>query len=49
VVLGRHLLARGFEPGPEIGRLLACCREVQDETGWSDETRILDRVLLEFR
>ena len=49
VVLGRHLLARGFEPGLEIGRLLARCREVQDETGWSDETRILDRVLLESR
>jgi tRNA nucleotidyltransferase (CCA-adding enzyme) len=45
VVLGRHLLQRGFEPGPEIGRLLAACRDVQDETGWSDPEQILDQVL----
>jgi tRNA nucleotidyltransferase (CCA-adding enzyme) len=45
VVLGRHLIARGLEPGPEFGRLLAECREVQDETGWDDPERILDRVL----
>ncbi len=45
VVLGRHLIARGLEPGPEFGRLLAECRDVQDETGWDDPERILDRVL----
>jgi tRNA nucleotidyltransferase (CCA-adding enzyme) len=45
VVLGRHLVARGLEPGPEFGRLLAECRDVQDETGWDDPERILDRVL----
>ena len=44
-VQGRHLLARGFEPGPRMGRMLAACREVQDETGWSEPDRILDRVL----
>ena len=44
-VRGRHLIARGFEPGPEMGRVLAVCREVQDETGWSDPNRILTRAL----
>ena len=44
-VQGRHLVARGFEPGPEMGRVLAVCREIQDETGWSDADRILDRAL----
>jgi tRNA nucleotidyltransferase (CCA-adding enzyme) len=44
-VLGRHLIARGLRPSPEFGRLLAECREVQDETGWEDPERILDRVL----
>ena len=46
-VLGRHLIARGFEPGPGLGRVLAACREIQDETGWSDPDRILDRALRE--
>jgi len=45
VVLGRHLIARGLSPGPEFGRILAECRDVQDETGWNDPERILDRVL----
>ncbi len=45
VVLGRHLIARGLQPGPEFGRLLAECRDVQDETGWDDPEKILDRVL----
>lgn len=45
VVLGRHLIARGLSPGPEFGRILARCRDVQDETGWGDPERILDRVL----
>ena len=42
---GRHLLARGLEPGPEFARILARCREVQDETGWSDPDAILRRAL----
>jgi tRNA nucleotidyltransferase (CCA-adding enzyme) len=45
VVLGRHLLARDFAPGPHLGEILERCREVQDETGWDDPERILDRVL----
>ncbi len=44
-VWGRHLVARGLEPGPEFARILARCREVQDETGWSDPERILSRAL----
>jgi hypothetical protein len=38
------LIARGIEPGPELGRMLARCREIQDETGWLDSKRILERV-----
>ena len=45
VVLGRHLIARGLDPGPTFGPILARCREVQDEAGWKDPQRILDRVL----
>ena len=45
VVQGRHLIARGFAPGPRVGALLELCREVQDETGWLDAERILDEAL----
>jgi tRNA nucleotidyltransferase (CCA-adding enzyme) len=45
VVLGRHLIARGMQPGPKFGVILERCREIQDETGWSDPERILDRAL----
>jgi len=44
-VQGRHLIARGFSPGPEFGRILARCRELQDETGWNDPEQILAAVL----
>ena len=44
-VLGRHLVARGMEPGPGFGPILERCREIQDETGWTDPERILDTVL----
>jgi tRNA nucleotidyltransferase (CCA-adding enzyme) len=47
VVLGRHLIARGHAPGPWFGKVLAACRDVQDETGWDDPDRILERVLAE--
>ena len=46
-VLGRHLIERGLRPGPGFGPILARCREIQDETGWTDPGRILDRVLEE--
>ena len=45
VVLGRHLIARGMTPGVEFGRILERCRELQDETGWTDPERILAEVL----
>jgi tRNA nucleotidyltransferase (CCA-adding enzyme) len=44
-VLGRHLIARGMKPGVEFGAILERCREVQDETGWTDPEEILRRVL----
>ena len=44
-VRGRHLLARGIEPGPRLGAMLELCREVQDETGWLDPERILEEAL----
>ena len=45
VVLGRHLIARGMHPGPEFGEILERCRELQDETGWTDPEQILAQVL----
>ena len=47
VVLGRHLIARGWRPGPGFAPVLERCRDVQDETGWTDPDRILDRALAE--
>ena len=44
-VLGRHLVERGMRPGPGFGPILERCREIQDETGWTDPERILDRAL----
>ncbi len=41
VVLGRHLIARGMQPGREFGEILSRCREIQDETGWGDPDKIL--------
>lgn len=45
VVQGRHLIARGFTPGPAFGDILARCRDLQDEEGWTDPERILDAAL----
>ena len=44
-VLGRHLVARGMEPGPGFAPILEQCREIQDETGWTDPETILDCAL----
>lgn len=44
-VNGKRVLARGIRPGKVVGRILASCRELQDETGESDPDRLLDRVL----
>jgi len=45
VVMGRHLILRGMNPGKEFGPILARCRDIQDEFGWEDPDQILDRVL----
>ncbi len=45
VVQGRHLKARGLEPGPHFRDILARCRDLQDSTGWTDVDKILDKVL----
>lgn len=45
VVKGRHLIARGYKPGPEFGKILDKCRELQDEMGWVDVDSILNVVL----
>ncbi len=47
VVMGRHLVARGLEPGPAFAALLERCREIQDEEEWQDADRIIDAVLAE--
>ena len=47
VVLGRHLVERGLRPGPGFGPILARCRDIQDETGWTDPGTILARALEE--
>jgi len=44
-VLGRHLIARGFSPGPRFADILARCRDLQDETGREDAEWLLDSVL----
>jgi tRNA nucleotidyltransferase (CCA-adding enzyme) len=41
VVLGRHLLALGYAPGPHLGPMLARCREVQIEDGLTNVESIL--------
>ena len=45
VVLGRHLIERGLSPGPGFAPILERCRDIQDETGWTDPGRILDQAL----
>jgi tRNA nucleotidyltransferase (CCA-adding enzyme) len=45
VVAAAFLMKRGIAPGPELGRLLTRCRQIQDETGWREPERILERAL----
>jgi tRNA nucleotidyltransferase (CCA-adding enzyme) len=45
VVMGRHLVAMGLKPGPSFGIILKACREIQDETGWTEADKILARAL----
>jgi tRNA nucleotidyltransferase (CCA-adding enzyme) len=45
VVMGRHLIARGYQPGPQIGAILTQCREYQYEFGLTDPDAIIGKVL----
>lgn len=45
VVTAEALIARGISPGPELGRLLRRCREIEDESGSRDPEQILARCL----
>lgn len=43
-VLGRHLIAKGMQPGPYMHAILRACRDYQDETGEEDPHKILEYV-----
>jgi len=45
VVSASFAMRHGIAAGPVLGRVLARCRALQDETGWDDETQILEAVL----
>jgi tRNA nucleotidyltransferase (CCA-adding enzyme) len=45
VVQASLVMSRGVPAGPELGRVLRRCREIQDETGWQDPERILERAV----
>lgn len=45
VVQGRHLIERGYSPGPEFGRILERCTALQDETGIANAEALLERAL----
>ena len=47
-VTGRHVLARDIAPGKAVGRILARCRELEDEGVETDPERLLDRALAEM-
>jgi hypothetical protein len=44
IVQGRHLIARGLQPGRKFGEILDQCRTIQDESGETDPDIILDRI-----
>lgn len=47
LVRAADLMARGIAPGPELGRWLRRCRELEDATGARDPEPILARCLAE--
>ena len=49
LVRGRDVVAAGLAPGPEVGRVLERCAEIQDETGSQDAAAILEQALAEHR
>lgn len=44
-VQGRHLIARGLQPGREFGEILERCRSLQDEGNETDPEVILNQIL----
>ncbi len=48
LVMGRHLLDRGIEPGRRFGWILSRCRELQDEYPEHDADELLTLVLTEL-
>ncbi len=44
-VQGRHVLARGLTPGPQVGAIVKACLDRQDATGQTDAGSLLDVVL----
>ena len=44
-VQGRHLIERGYSPGPKFGKMLSLCRDIQDETDFTDPSQIIERAL----
>ena len=45
IVMGRDLISRGFKAGIELGKILAKCRNVQEEKGYTTVEEILKEVL----
>ncbi len=41
-VSGRHLIARGFKPGPDMGKFLALTRSIEDETAITDPDKLIE-------
>lgn len=47
IVAARDLMAKGVPAGPGLGKLLARCREIQDESDETDAERIISRLFAE--
>jgi len=45
IVQGRDLIARGFQPGPEMGQVINEAQEVFVETGITDANQLIDLAL----
>jgi poly(A) polymerase/tRNA nucleotidyltransferase (CCA-adding enzyme) len=48
ILLGRHLIARGHQPGPELGRMLRAAFEHQLESGETDLEKLYQAALKEI-
>jgi len=45
IVSGKQILARGYKPGPEIGKIQRICQQYYIETGIDDPGILLDAVI----